>query len=337
MPSRCSVLALLFAGLCGLGLPAVASAALPVKSAAFEAHDHESKGKKWHVQLEISKNDPQVVETLVLYSEACKVTIAATRVPISDDGALKAHKVKEGGNAWAIDATFTAKGKLEGVAHLGNAKCYSGALAFKATSSADGHTDHEHAAKTDDHGGKGGRAGGHHGPTFPTFSGASANDMEQVYAMRRAVFEARNELFPSLGAALSKGFVMIGNKRRQRPVAFHVRSEEYDTDEYIFNSRRPESLVYWYPSVGKPILIGMMFRVENGPRPSWGGPIPIYHGHVPEGGGAVPNQMTHVWLTRDLKTAYANCMPVKALEATIPAFKYENSTQGVANTRPCPD
>jgi len=65
-------------------------------------------------------------------------------------------------------------------------------------------------------------------------------------------------------------------------VVFHLRRSSYDRDSRIFDARRPESLVYWWPKRGAPVLIGFMFRVPKGPRPAFAGPIPSYHQHMGE-------------------------------------------------------
>jgi hypothetical protein len=46
--------------------------------------------------------------------------------------------------------------------------------------------------------------------------------------------------------------------------------------------------------------------------------------------------MTHVWMTRTLRSALANCVPVAALEAANPRFRWSTPNQGGGhNTEPC--
>ena len=48
--------------------------------------------------------------------------------------------------------------------------------------------------------------------------------------------------------------------------------------------------------------------------------------------------MTHVWLTRDLRSALANCMPVAALEKAIPRYRYAPAGRPLTHeSQPCPD
>ena len=43
------------------------------------------------------------------------------------------------------------------------------------------------------------------------------------------------------------------------------------------------------------------------------------------------------WLTNDLRSGLANCMPVEALEAALPDFEFSPMQPGViAEARPCP-
>jgi len=46
--------------------------------------------------------------------------------------------------------------------------------------------------------------------------------------------------------------------------------------------------------------------------------------------------MTHVWLTGDLRSAWANCLPVAQLEQANPRFKYEKPRNGVSGTEAVP-
>ena len=47
--------------------------------------------------------------------------------------------------------------------------------------------------------------------------------------------------------------------------------------------------------------------------------------------------MFHVWLTRGVGGAYANCMPVPELERSLRAFEFrEGLESGIPESRPCP-
>ncbi|MDQ3678786.1 MAG: hypothetical protein M3401_18650, partial [Actinomycetota bacterium] len=85
-------------------------------------------------------------------------------------------------------------------------------------------------------------------------------------------------------------------------------------------------LVFWRRPQGPPVILGPMFRVAPGKRPSFAGPIPIYHSHNSKSGGKLKSQMTHVWMVKaGRNSAWANCLPVKQLEQYNPAFKWTPS------------
>jgi len=99
------------------------------------------------------------------------------------------------------------------------------------------------------------------------------------------------------------------------------------------NTARPPALVYYQPTVGNPVLLALMFRARMGHVPRLGGPILDWHGHT--GGNTV---MTHVWLTNGLRSAFARCLPVRALEAAIPRFRWEpRPAERNSPSSPCPE
>ncbi|HEX8105957.1 MAG TPA: hypothetical protein VF533_25290 [Solirubrobacteraceae bacterium] len=291
-------LALLLAAL--LLLPAGASAALPAKGRSYQAHDHTTPGKNWHVQFDVGRRNAHLVSTLVVYAEQCDVTAAAEKVPIADDGSVQASgKLRRGG--WEVQGTFTAPDTVTGTFRVFKGRCDTGVLPFTISPLT---------------------AGTHnHGPKFPDFSLADVHATRQAIQMRHRVFRARDERFPTYQAARALGFDRF-HTRWKRPLVFHLRKSAYVGDDRIFDAWRPESLVYWWPVKGDPILLGMMFRVPSGSRPDYAGPIPIYHQHTTRYGGLGPTQMTHVWLTGDLRSAWSNCLPVPELQAANPAFRY---------------
>jgi hypothetical protein len=279
-------------------VPAAAGAALPVKGADLQAHDHETKGRNWHVQMLVSTRDPRVVDTIVLFAEVCRTTILRTAFPIDETGLIAAGGRIKGGGTWRVDAAFVAPSAALGTARIVKGSCDSGPIHF--------------AALTDE-------GSQHvHGPLYPTFTGASLYELRQAQALRRRAWQAADELFGTYEDALRRGF-HPNPDLLQVPQVFHVRNAANNNDGLIFNSRRPEALVYWWREDGQHILLGFMFRVRPGDRPAYAGPIPIYHQHWGKG---VSDPMTHVWLTNDLRTAWANCVPIGDLQAEHPGFSY---------------
>ena len=291
------VVVLLFA----LLLASPASAALPVKHRSYQAHDHSTPGKQWHVQLDVAARSTRTIKLVIVYTQQCKVTVAKENVPVFEDGTVKAQgKVK--GGAWQLDAKFTSPEVLEGTWRVFKGRCDTGVLPFTVAPLPPGMTHN-------------------HGPKFPDLASANLHQTRQAIYMRHRVFRARDELFPTYRAARRLGFTRFDTQWK-RPLVFHLRKAAYVHDDRIFDAWHPESLVYWWPAQGDPILLGMMFRVPSGLPPTYAGPIPIYHQHTSKFGGLGTTQMTHVWLTGDLKSAWSNCLPVKELEAANPAFHY---------------
>jgi hypothetical protein len=173
--------------------------------------------------------------------------------------------------------------------------------------------------------------------TYPDVAGASTVDRAKAARLQRDVtYEARVR-FPSYAATLRLGYVPFRGRAWRRPLAFHVRRRAYERDGRLLDPARPESLVYWWPRHGEPILVAMMFRLPGGRRPPSAGSIPIFHQHAnPETGRIGATTMTHVWLTPDLRSAFANCLPVVALQRAHPDFRYSTPGYDQAHeTLPC--
>lgn len=314
LPCLAALLAMLLAG-------AAALAALPARDARLEAHDHETKGRNWHVQLEVGK-DRRRIETVVAYSEQCGETLLQTGVAVGEDGSFTAGgPTRKGGGSWEATGRFSASRVAEGTFRVRKGACDTGALGFRATAGGEDGHEHEHEGHA-----------GHHGRKYPRLTAATPAQRRQARTLHRQVRRMAQERFTSYDATKRLGYSRL-NLKWGLPVVFHVRNAAYDDDRIRLRASRPESLVYWWPRVGKPVLIGFMFRVARASRPSFAGPIPIYHSHPKPGGrGLGSTQMTHVWLTGDLRSAWANCLPVRQLEQEIPGFRY--SKQGNGNSGP---
>jgi hypothetical protein len=204
-------------------------------------------------------------------------------------------------------------------------------VALAAGQTFEGHAAaHEHGAGGHQHG-----AGHHHGPQYPNLAAASQADRDKAASLLRAVQENAQLRFPTYAAAMRAGYTRVLGRNWQRPLAFHVRRRAYERDGREIDPTRPESLVYWWPRRGQPTLIAMMFRTDR--RPASVGSVPIFHRHVNvRTGHTGSTMMMHVWMTQDLRTAFANCLPRSALERANAAFRYSKpvSTQAL-ETLPC--
>jgi hypothetical protein len=335
------VLRLLPLLLLALTVPAAgASAALPDRGTSFYTHDHVTKNDNWHIEVQMSKKTRLSVETLVLYAQKCKATIAEVEVPVTRDGVLAksgtftptAKGAEENSGSYTLTSTFTSSTRLEGSFQITQPGCDSGVKAFVAKRGGDdGHTNHQHS---------GGKGHANHGAPFPDLSKASVHQRRQGRALWAQSLRSARELFPTYRTARNRGFVRFPRKW-QRPLLFHLRSNAYEDDDVLLDARRPESLVYWWPKRGRPVLVAYMFRAPSGPIPARAKNALVWHQHYNRFGKLGATQMTHVWLldrSEGLKRAMANCLPIAALERSIPRFRY--SKPGVyadsAESQPCP-
>src|SRR5262245_44559822 len=148
---------------------------------------------------------------------------------------------------------------------------------------------------------------------------------------------AASRRWPTLSKARATGFDT--HTRRRRPgdatVHFlHAENHRYSHDADYLVPRRPEALIYANVP-GRPlVLVGLMFAMPRGLKGATpGGPITRWHTHTvcaagdkrglttPRPDGSCPpgtkrregSEMLHVWLTRDLRSAFAIHAPLREL------------------------
>jgi hypothetical protein len=320
----CALLTASALALLGLS-PGSASAALPAPRAHHLAHHHETPGDGWHIELTVSR-DPRWVGRLVLHSERCDATVLTTRVRIRDDGSIASSKPfdvgRRGQGRWRLAARFTEPGHLEGEFQVTTESCDGGPRVFHTHTGAGSHG----------HGGHHQHLGGTRAGRYPNLRRASAKSRSQARRLWQASRRAARFRFPSARAAAALGYVPKVFTRTP-PLLFHLRQLSYDYDDRTFDARHVESLVYWWNADGTQALIGFMYRLPLKSRASFAAPLLGWHRH-----GSGVSKMTHVWLTGDLRTALANCMPVAALERAIPKFQFDPRRPEVSpESAPCPE
>jgi hypothetical protein len=290
-----------------LGIAASAQAALPPRGASFSFADHATTGKNWHVDFTIDAKRRTRVRTLIVYSEACGATAVRRNVAISAAGVVAVSGGVAGGGAWAVNATFQATRKIVGTMRMNRANCDTGVLGFPSAITGDGgggagFSEHDHEAK------------------YPDIAGATLEQRRQAVAVHREVLALWHGT--TLATAKRRGYHRLRGLPWS-PGFFHLYNDTYESDKRIFDAHRPESLVFWRPNDGSaPVLVGTMFRVSPNKRPSFAGPIPIYHHHARSRTGRIRSYMTHVWMVASLKNSWANCLPILLLEAYNPPFKW---------------
>jgi hypothetical protein len=165
---------------------------------------------------------------------------------------------------------------------------------------------------------------------YPALDKAKPPARAQARRLWKRSTRAAKRRFPTYRSARRLGYVRY-SRNLKRPLVFHLRHDEYDHDGARLDENRPESLAYWWPAKGKPVLIAYMYRMRPGSWPSYAKPLLGWHSH--ERGGIL---MTHVWMTRTLRTAIANCMPVAALEAANRRYRFAEPRQGYSlESHPC--
>ena len=307
-----------------LGAGVATETASSARSAKIEIHDHDTPGRGWFVEVEVSANRLSL-KSVVLWVEECKQTVHAEDVPVSPDGRFAVERpfASSGGQGegiWHLSGHLVGTSKLTGAYDMTSPDCATGERRFRS-----GRAGHSH----------------HRSGTLP----GTYPDLSKATARRRA--EARRLWKATLASARSARLRTFERARRAgydlapqagtwlRPLFFHLRNRRYDDPGDLLNPRRPESLVYWWPQTGQPVLIGFMYRAPISKTPALGRPLLGWHAHKKSG---ATSQMTHVWLTRMLRSALANCVPVEALQIANPAFRYEKTRWGSSGpeTQPCP-
>jgi virginiamycin B lyase len=170
---------------------------------------------------------------------------------------------------------------------------------------------------------------------YPTLSLATA---EQRAAAERLLARVRTSArrWPTVGAATAAGFDTRTVPRRGGDLTvhfLHAENRRFSNDTRFLDPRRPEALIYANVP-GWPLrLVGLMFampRRRHGPTP--GGPITRWHTHtvcsVGNKRGLAPrrdgscqagtiaregSEMMHIWLTGDLRSAFAIHAPGREL------------------------
>lgn len=256
-----------------------------------------------------------------VYSQQCKGTIAKTGVPISDAGVIAASGGLKGYGWWEVNATVNEPTTIVGTMRMRRADCDTGVLSYPNAITGDGRTDHAHAG------------GGHtHGSQYADFGRASLAERKQARALHRRVLKTWWGITPA--RAKLRGFHRPPGSKPVVGFMYHMYNQRYERDSRLFEGKRPESLVFWRRASGDSVILGPRFRVPAGKRPSFAGPIPIYHGHA-SATGEIPNQMTHVWMTKGPKMAWANCLPVFHLQQYNPVFKWTPDTKREHIGEPC--
>ena len=312
------------AALSALALASAASAAVPTPGQTYRVHDHATPGDQWHVEVKALRTKRAI--SVVVHSDRCGGnTPFAKVVPVNADGVAKTYRPlnpedPEAGR-WAFESRFTESHRLDGTFRIVIPGCDTGPMVFVAHSGG-----HQHISYGTPLGAK------------PNLSTATPKRLAQAEWLYREAWR-RAPLFADIADARRRGYFDSPSDFADRPAhVYHLRHLAYTRDKVYFDPRRTESLMYYNGADGRPVLIGYMFRYKlKGGQPPFARPLLGWHAHGKGVWKGVPNQMTHVWLTNDLRSAMSNCMPVEELEASLPDVEFSPMQPDVIQeARPCP-
>ena len=297
-----------------------AHAAVPVPG-PFTVHDHNTPGDNWHVQIEV--DDDSEAASVVVHTDRCGgLTPFAMHVPIDEDGVMKTYRdldpEQPARGKWEFESRFTENHRLDGTFRIITPTCDSGPMVFVAHSG-------QHI---------------HYGTpmgAYPDLSKATPRRLRQAEQIYAAAWRWSRR-FKDIGRARELGFFSgAADFVDRRAHVYHLRHLAFTRDKVYFNPKKTESLMYYNGLEGPPVLVGYMFRYPLGGQPPFAKPLFGWHAHGSGKWRGIPNQMTHIWLTNDLRSAMANCMPVEALEAALPDFEFSPMQPDVIQeARPCP-
>lgn len=190
--------------------------------------------------------------------------------------------------------------------------------------------------------------GAHSHPHLPDVSAASGGERRAAAAFLERVERLADRRFANVRTLAALGYRRGGGMRfigqdkaehRVRTPFVHFKNAGHVHDSRVLDPTRPEALIYWKRPRGRPVLVGFMFRAPSLERPPDRGlgPFMIWHAHAicddgRERGNPLQfrtarcgsglahhgaTQMTHVWLTKRLRFAYALEAPARQLGVFI--------------------
>ena len=295
-------------------LPGPASAALPRGGGAFEAHEHDTGGRDWHVQMEADKTGKRLA-TLVVYSQLCHETAYKQRTKVADDGSVVVNlPLANKKGRWGVDMRFTSDDTVEGTWAVTRGKCTDGGE-FRAKDG-DGHFVIGNQFEF---------------PPARTITNGSSKDARALRHIKNTSLETAHR-FNSRPKARALGY-KFGPDQKSCPGFHHARKNGSRMWGNLLDPMTPQSLVFWCSSQRKWTLSGYMYRAAPSPKPYTYGDMMQWHKH---GGTPTATWMTHVWLVTSPYHAWATCSPFKAYAAEN-MFDYEKPKIVGAASQACTD
>ncbi len=291
-------------------LPVAAAAVTPRPKAMLEAHEHNTSGSDWHVQLEVNKRATGLA-TVVVYSQKCKATGFITGARLGADGTFDLVDVplKQTTGNWSVKGIFSFRDRANGTWSLTSGEC-SDSGEFQAQD-----------------------ASGHFLVGNPyEYAPASINgDSLNARRLRRIKYLSRQNAprFNTIAKSRKAGYVLSTDTGC--PGMHHSRKHGTAMWGETLDPTAPQALMYWCDADRNWTLAGFMFRADGKTRPNTYGRMMQWHRH-----GATSHWMSHVWLVSDATAAFATCAPFRAFESAG-MFEYVPYQIDVRADAPCSD
>ena len=273
-----------------------------------EDHRHDTGGDDWHVQLDVSKTGTRL-SSVVNYSQRCKVTGFVQGIPLGSGGTFAVDApLPDDQGRFVVNGAFTGPVTASGTWTVTTPTC-----------TAQG----EFTAKD---------STGHFlvGNPFeyaPERIAENADIGRITYLFRR--YAAAGRFTPARARAMGYSF---RGWNGGCPDMVHARKRGTMFWGKVLDPSAPQSLMYWCGSDRKLVLAGAMFRAPGDVRPRSYGNLIQWHKHATS---RTANWMTHLWLTRDMRSTWATCAPFLAYEQAG-MFSYEEYPW-IMETKPCTD
>jgi hypothetical protein len=280
-------------------------------STMFEDHLHGTAGNDWHIQLQ-SDGSGRRLTSLVLYAEHCDTTVLATGLRVAADGTFSAHGTYDHRKgSWSASGVFADADNARGTWSVTDGSCTV--------------ADHPFAA----HDGHGHFILGNERPYAPrTILGRSwrARHLRGLQASTLA----HASRWRTLARAKKAGYV-ISPKEYRCPGIFHARKHSNYMWGRLLDTAAPQALVFWCDPAGRSRMIAAMYRADAASTPPTFRGLIQWHKH-----GDGPTWMTHIWLVSDSVSAFATCVPFRALSAAGIA-SYAAYRPDIPIDQPCPE
>ncbi|MEJ7784590.1 MAG: hypothetical protein WKF96_07285 [Solirubrobacteraceae bacterium] len=300
--SRCVPRLVLSLFLIGAGS---AAAAVPEPRATLEDHRHNTGGQDWHIQLEVNRTGTRLA-SVVAYSQQCKATGFIQGQRLDSSGAFSiGGDLPEKKGTFQVDGSFTTPVNASGTWSVTTPDCQASGE-FSAQDSS-GHFL---------------RGNPFEYPPDRITANAELRRMTSTFRRNAGRFT------PARARALGYSF----RDAPACPALVHARKRGTAFWGEVLNPLEPQSLMYWCAGDGRYQLAGAMFRAPGDSRPPTFKNLIQWHKHSTT---PTANWMTHLWLTPNVRDAWATCAPWRAWEAAG-MFTYEPH-HWIMETKPCSD